>query len=113
MYPRLDISLILKNTCRDLNNLNGASIKPQKFWSVIEVNLTYSKDSLLLLLVARDLMGVSYVSPKGNLRYLAELLFSTRLAIIHYSPSKEGSAEIKKDQIYLCDSGGTLLLTAN
>ncbi|CEL58929.1 X-Pro aminopeptidase [Rhizoctonia solani AG-1 IB] len=30
-------------------------------------------------------------------------------AIIHYSPSKEGSAEIKKDQIYLCDSGAQFL----
>ncbi|KAF8700047.1 Creatinase aminopeptidase, partial [Rhizoctonia solani] len=29
-------------------------------------------------------------------------------AIIHYSPAKEGSAEIKKEQIYLCDSGGAL-----
>ncbi|KAH7332769.1 putative Xaa-Pro aminopeptidase P [Rhizoctonia solani] len=30
-------------------------------------------------------------------------------AIIHYSPAEEGSAEIKKDQIYLCDSGAQFL----
>ncbi|CUA75485.1 X-Pro aminopeptidase [Rhizoctonia solani] len=30
-------------------------------------------------------------------------------AIIHYSPAKEGSAEIKKEQIYLCDSGAQFL----
>ncbi|KAJ1302268.1 hypothetical protein OPQ81_001087 [Rhizoctonia solani] len=30
-------------------------------------------------------------------------------AIIHYSPAEEGSAEIKKEQIYLCDSGAQFL----
>ncbi|KAG8763971.1 hypothetical protein FRC11_007652, partial [Ceratobasidium sp. 423] len=30
-------------------------------------------------------------------------------AIIHYSPAEEGSAEIKRDQIYLCDSGAQFL----
>ncbi|EUC55311.1 Xaa-pro aminopeptidase P, putative [Rhizoctonia solani AG-3 Rhs1AP] len=30
-------------------------------------------------------------------------------AIIHYSPPEEGSAEIKKEQIYLCDSGAQFL----
>ncbi|CAE6458159.1 unnamed protein product [Rhizoctonia solani] len=36
-------------------------------------------------------------------------LLLDQLAIIHYSPPEEGSAEIKKEQIYLCDSGAQFL----